>query len=83
MPTRNKTDVMVLGAGAAGMICAVEAGRRGLSVTVIDHARAPGRKNPYLGRWTVQFHQSALRAWQLSVEQPALCDFRAQILHPA
>lgn len=44
MPTRNKTDVMVLGAGAAGMICAVEAGRRGLSVTVIDHARAPGEK---------------------------------------
>lgn len=44
MPTRNKTDVMVLGAGAAGMICAIEAGRRGLSVTVIDHARAPGEK---------------------------------------
>jgi predicted flavoprotein YhiN len=44
MPIRNKTDVMVLGAGAAGMICAVEAGRRGLSVTVIDHARAPGEK---------------------------------------
>ncbi|WP_394690389.1 NAD(P)/FAD-dependent oxidoreductase [Hoeflea sp.] len=44
MPTRNKTDVMVLGAGAAGMLCAIEAGRRGLSVTVIDHARAPGEK---------------------------------------
>jgi predicted Rossmann fold flavoprotein len=44
MPICNKTDVMVLGAGAAGMICAVEAGRRGLSVTVIDHARAPGEK---------------------------------------
>ncbi|OCW55520.1 NAD(P)/FAD-dependent oxidoreductase [Hoeflea olei] len=44
MPLLNTTDVMVLGAGAAGMICAVEAGRRGRSVTVIDHARAPGEK---------------------------------------
>ncbi|MBC7281101.1 NAD(P)/FAD-dependent oxidoreductase [Hoeflea sp.] len=44
MPTVTKTDVIVLGAGAAGMICAVEAGRRGRSVTVIDHARAPGEK---------------------------------------
>ncbi|KGF70937.1 membrane protein [Hoeflea sp. BAL378] len=44
MPTMNKTDVVVLGAGAAGMICAVEAARRGRSVTVIDHARSPGEK---------------------------------------
>ena len=40
----TKTDVVVLGAGAAGMICAVEAGRRGRAVTVIDHARSPGEK---------------------------------------
>ena len=44
MPTLNKTDVIVLGAGAAGMMCAIEAGRRGRSVTVIDHAKAPGEK---------------------------------------
>jgi predicted Rossmann fold flavoprotein len=44
MPKIKKVDVIVLGAGAAGMICAIEAARRGLSVTVIDHARAPGEK---------------------------------------
>ena len=33
-----------LGAGAAGMFCAVEAARRGRSVAVLDHARAPGEK---------------------------------------
>ena len=44
MPTANKTDVVVLGAGAAGMMCAIEAARRGRRVTVIDHARAPGEK---------------------------------------
>jgi hypothetical protein len=37
-------DVVVLGAGAAGMMVAIEAGRRGRTVLVIDHARAPGEK---------------------------------------
>ncbi|MCE6952776.1 NAD(P)/FAD-dependent oxidoreductase [Cereibacter sphaeroides] len=40
----EKTDVVILGAGAAGMFCAIEAGRRGRRVLVIDHARAPGEK---------------------------------------
>lgn len=37
-------DVLIVGAGAAGMMCAWEAGRRGRSVVVVDHARAPGEK---------------------------------------
>jgi len=37
-------DVVILGAGAAGMMCAAEAGRRGRSVLIIDHAKAPGEK---------------------------------------
>ncbi len=37
-------DVIVLGAGAAGMMAAIEAGRRGRSVLVLDHAAAPGEK---------------------------------------
>jgi len=44
MAAVSKTDVVILGAGAAGMMCAIEAARRGRSVTVIDHARAPGEK---------------------------------------
>lgn len=40
----ERLDVLVVGAGAAGMMCAIEAGRRGRSVRVIDHARAPGEK---------------------------------------
>jgi len=36
--------VIVIGAGAAGMMCAIRAGQRGRSVTVLDHARAPGEK---------------------------------------
>ncbi len=33
-----------MGAGAAGMICAAEAARRGRRVLILDHARAPGEK---------------------------------------
>ena len=37
-------DVLVLGAGAAGMMAAIEAGKRGRSVLVVDHAGASGEK---------------------------------------
>jgi len=44
MATVENFDVVVLGAGAAGMMAAIEAGRRGRSVLVVDHAAAPGEK---------------------------------------
>ena len=37
-------DIVVVGAGAAGMLATVEAGKRGRSVLVVDHAKAPGEK---------------------------------------
>src|SRR5690349_18878307 len=37
-------DVIVLGAGAAGMMAAIEAGRRGRSVLLVDHAKYAGEK---------------------------------------
>lgn len=40
----RQVDVIVLGAGAAGMFAAIEAGRRGRRVVVIDHAAAAGEK---------------------------------------
>jgi hypothetical protein len=40
----SEVDVLILGAGAAGLICAIEAGRRGRRVLVLDHAEGPGKK---------------------------------------
>lgn len=40
----KKRDVIVLGAGAAGLFCAAQAGLRGRSVEVLDHAKKVGRK---------------------------------------
>ena len=37
-------DVLILGAGAAGLLCAVEAGRRGRRVAVLEHAERAGKK---------------------------------------
>ncbi|MGR3435458.1 MAG: NAD(P)/FAD-dependent oxidoreductase [Shimia sp.] len=37
-------DVVVLGAGAAGLMCAGRLGQGGLRVLLVDHAKAPGEK---------------------------------------
>ncbi len=39
-----KKNVVVIGAGAAGMMCAIEAGKRGRSVLLLDHASRLGEK---------------------------------------
>ena len=41
---QNKFDVMIIGAGAAGMMCAIEAGKRGRKVILLDHAKKIGEK---------------------------------------
>jgi len=42
--TASRYDAIVLGAGAAGMMCAALAGQRGRRVLLVDHAPEPGRK---------------------------------------
>src|SRR5579863_9169471 len=42
--TPSKFDVLILGAGAAGLMAAIEAGRRGRRVAVLERAERPGKK---------------------------------------
>lgn len=44
--TVNRTifDVLILGAGAAGLMAAIEAARRGRSVAILERAQQPGKK---------------------------------------
>src|SRR3954465_10297381 len=37
-------DVIILGAGAAGLMCAIEAGKRGRRVAVLERSERPGKK---------------------------------------
>jgi predicted Rossmann fold flavoprotein len=43
-PQSNFHDVIILGAGAAGLMCAGVAGKRGRSVLLLEQARHPGEK---------------------------------------
>ena len=39
-----KTDVLIIGASASGLMCAIQAGKRGRKVIVLDHANKAGKK---------------------------------------
>lgn len=43
-PSSQSFDVIIIGAGAAGLMCAATAGYRGRRVLVVDHANKPGKK---------------------------------------
>ena len=40
----NDWDVIIIGAGAAGLMCAITAGKRGRRVLVIEISNKPGKK---------------------------------------
>ncbi|QQM29904.1 NAD(P)/FAD-dependent oxidoreductase [Martelella lutilitoris] len=40
----DEFDVIIVGAGAAGLMCAARAGKRGRRVLLVDHAKKPGEK---------------------------------------
>lgn len=41
---KNSVDVIIIGGGAAGMMCAIEAGKRGRSVIILEHNEQIGQK---------------------------------------
>ena len=41
---KDHYDVVIIGAGAAGMMCAIEAGTRYRTVLLIDHSPKIGKK---------------------------------------
>ncbi len=44
MSLPTQVDVLIVGAGAAGLMCAITAGQRGRKVLVVDHANKVGKK---------------------------------------
>lgn len=40
----RSTEVIIIGAGAAGLMCALTAAKRGRQVVLLDHANKPGKK---------------------------------------
>jgi predicted Rossmann fold flavoprotein len=70
MMTEHSFDVVVLGAGAAGMMCAAQAGRRGRRVLLLDHGDTVGRKILISGGGRCNFTNLHTRAENFLSENP-------------
>ncbi|MFM8441629.1 MAG: NAD(P)/FAD-dependent oxidoreductase [Acidobacteriota bacterium] len=58
----RKVDVVIIGAGAAGLFCGIHAGRRGRSVIIIEHNQEVGRKIVISGGGRCNFTNRTVRA---------------------
>jgi predicted Rossmann fold flavoprotein len=68
-----KRDVVVIGAGAAGLMCAAIAGQRGRSVTVIEHGKSPGEKIRISGGGRCNFTNRHATPAQFLSANPHFC----------
>src|ERR1700748_3703155 len=66
-------DVIVIGAGAAGMMCAAAAVQSGRAVTVIDHAKSPGEKIRISGGGRCNFTNRHATPKQFISANPHFC----------
>ncbi|NBN79148.1 aminoacetone oxidase family FAD-binding enzyme [Microvirga tunisiensis] len=69
----TRVDVLILGAGAAGLMCAIEAGKRGRSVLVIDHARRAADKIRISGGGRCNFTNIHASPANFLSENPRFC----------
>ena len=66
-------DVVVIGAGAAGMMCAIEAGKRGRSVLLLDHAAKLAEKIRISGGGRCNFTNRHTRPENFLSHNPHFC----------
>jgi hypothetical protein len=67
------TDVLIIGASAAGLMCAIEAGKRRRKVVVLDHANKPGRKILMSGGGRCNFTNIDISASNYISHNPHFC----------
>ncbi len=68
-----KFDVIIVGAGAAGLFCAIEAGKRGRKVLVIEHNAQVGRKIIISGGGRCNFTNINTKAENFISQNPHFC----------
>jgi len=69
----QKVDVVIIGAGASGLMCAIEAGKRGRSVLVLDHANKAGKKILMSGGGRCNFTNYSIEAENFISQNPHFC----------
>ena len=68
-----KYDVIIIGAGAAGLFCAIEAGKRGRKVLVIEHNAQVGREILISGGGRCNFTNREVKAENFISNNPHFC----------
>ena len=68
-----KTDVIIIGSGAAGLMCAIQAGQRGRSVVLLDHARKLAEKIRISGGGHCNFTNLNTRPENFITGNPDFC----------
>jgi predicted Rossmann fold flavoprotein len=68
-----RCDVLVIGAGAAGLMCALTAGQRGRIVQVIDHANKVGKKILMSGGGRCNFTNTGTTSANFLSANPHFC----------
>jgi hypothetical protein len=68
-----KTDVIIIGSGAAGLMCAMQAAQRGRSVVLLDHARKLAEKIRISGGGRCNFTNLNARPENYISENPDFC----------
>ncbi|HAI95831.1 MAG: aminoacetone oxidase family FAD-binding enzyme [Cycloclasticus sp.] len=66
-------DVIIIGASASGLMCAIEAGKRGRKVLVLDHANKAGKKILMSGGGRCNFTNMAVDADHYISNNPHFC----------
>ena len=66
-------DVAIIGAGGAGMMCAIQAGRRGRSVVLLEHAQTIGKKILISGGGRCNFTNVHTQAGAFVSNNPHFC----------
>jgi predicted Rossmann fold flavoprotein len=69
----HEWDVIVIGAGAAGLFCAIHAGRRGRKVLVIEHADRVGKKIAISGGGRCNFTNTGTSPDNFVSRNPHFC----------
>lgn len=70
---KAENDIIVIGAGASGLMCAIEAGRRGRSVSVLDHAEQAGQKIRVSGGGRCNFTNINMSPEKYLSQNPHFC----------
>ena len=69
----TRTDVVIIGAGASGLMCAIEAGKRGRRVVLLDHAPTVGAKILTSGGGRCNFTNRAIEHSSYISQNPHFC----------